>query len=104
MLVQLLDVLVSALELFYRLRILRLEKLSLPVVGGLAVVEILLVLQHQSLPPPVLSACAEQPHDVSVGDIGALLLPPGGGQLVEDNPAVDSETPRKRVMKTKCEI
>ena len=66
--------------------------------------QILLVLQDQPFSASVLVSSAEQPYDVSVGNIRALLLPPGGRQLVEDNPAVDSETPRKRVMKTKCEI
>ena len=93
MLVQLLDVLVSALELLDDLGVLGLEELSLPVVGGLAVVEILLVLQHQSLPPPVFSACAEQPHDVPVGDVRTLPLLARRAELVEDDPAVDGETP-----------
>ena len=93
MLVEFLDVLVSALELLYQLRVLRLEELSFPVVAGVAVVEILLFLKAQPLPAPVLVTVAEQPHDVSVGNIGALLLSPGGGQLVEDDPAVDGETP-----------
>ena len=96
MLVEFLDVLVSALELFYQLGILRLEKLSLPVVGGLAVVQTLLVLQHQPLSPAVLGAGAEQSDDVPVGHVGSLPLPTRGAQLVEDDPAVDGETPAER--------
>ena len=66
--------------------------------------QILLVLQDQPFSASVLVSSAEQPYDVSVGNIRALLLPPGGGQLIKDNPAVDSETPRKRVMKTMWDI
>ena len=93
--VQFLDVLVGTLELLDHLRVLGLEELSLSVVGGVAVVEILLVLQHQFLSASVLVPSAEQPHDVSVGNIRPLL-PPRGGQLVEDNPAVDGQTPGRR--------
>ena len=93
MLVQLLDVLVSALELLDDLGVLGLEELSLPVVGGLAVVQTLLVLQHQPLSPAVLGAGAEQPDDVPVGHVGSLPLLTRGAQLVEDDPAVDGETP-----------
>ena len=100
MLVQLLDVLVSALELLYQLRVLRLEELALPIVGGVAVVQIFLVLQHQPFSASVLVSSTEEPHNVSVGNIRALLLPPGGGQLVKDNPAVDGETPgRTEIMR-----
>ena len=98
MLVEFLDVLVSALELLYQLRVFRLEELSLSVVAGIAVVEILLVFQDQPFSASVLVSSTEEPHNVSVGNIRALLLPPGGGQLVKDNPAVDSETPGRTEM------
>ena len=93
MLVEFLDILVSTLELLYQLRILRLEELPLSIVGSLTIVEIFLILQYQSLPPPVLGAGAEQPHDVPVRNIRALLLLPGRTQLVQDNPAVDGQPP-----------
>ena len=96
MFVQFLDVLVSALELLYELRVFRLEELSLSVVAGVAVVEILLVFQDQPFSASVLVSSTEQPHDVSVGNIRTLLLPPGGGQLVKDNPAVYGQTPGRR--------
>ena len=95
MLIQFLDVLVSALELLYQLRVLGLEELSLPVVAGVAVVEILLVLQYQPFPASVLVSSTEQLHNVSVGNI-RLLLSPGGRQLVKYNPAVDGQTPGSR--------
>ena len=91
--IELLDVFMSRLELLDDFWILGLEKVSFSLMRGLVVVEIFLILQHQPLPGSILGSCAEQSDDFSVGNIGSLLLLPGGGKLVKYHPAVDSEPP-----------
>ena len=91
--IELLDVFMSRLELLDDFWILGLEKVSFSLMRGLVVVEIFLILQHQPLSGSVLGSCAEQSDDFSVGNIGSLLLLPGGGELVKYHPAVDSEPP-----------
>ena len=96
-LIHLLDVFVCGLELLNQLRVFGLEEFSLPGVGGLGVVETLLVLQHQRLPGPgLLGPGAEQPDDLSVGNIRRLLLLPRGCQFIKNNPTVDGESPKMR--------